>query len=161
MHHSSGRAILPVRIAIDPHHFVGSHDPSSTTLRRNAAFACLPSCHDTGLGYLDSGVGCTIRRRPLGAPDDAALWSGDRHCDFTLWQFGNFYLQMRAYDREMASSYRPELGEPVRLGQIDMPKGTKLELAVADTVESFNRAVFPIPCGSRMSMPSRSPAISR
>lgn len=68
----------------------------------------------------------SIRRRPLGAPDDAALWSGDRHCDFTLWQFGNFYLQMRAYDREMASSYRPELGEPVRLGQIDMPKGTKL-----------------------------------
>lgn len=64
---------------------------------------------------------------------------------FTLWQFGNFYLQMRAYDREMASSYRPELGEPVRLGQIDMPKGTKLELAVADTRESFNRAVFPHP----------------
>lgn len=29
---------------------------------------------------------------------------------FTLFRFGDFYLQMRAYDRERAASYRPELG---------------------------------------------------
>ncbi|MCZ7447315.1 hypothetical protein O8B93_06905 [Agrobacterium rhizogenes] len=64
---------------------------------------------------------------------------------FTLWQIGDFYLQMQAYDKERAVRYSPELSEPTRLGQIDMPKGTKLELSVADTSESFNRAVFPHP----------------
>lgn len=64
---------------------------------------------------------------------------------FTLWQIGDFSLQMRAYENERAASYRPELSEPTRLGQIDMPKGTKLELAVANTPESFNRALFPHP----------------
>ncbi|WP_411379164.1 hypothetical protein [Pseudomonas sp. MPB26] len=64
---------------------------------------------------------------------------------FTLWQFADFYLQMRSYERERAASYLPELAEPMRLGQIDMPKGTKLELAVADQRESFKRAVFPSP----------------
>jgi hypothetical protein len=64
---------------------------------------------------------------------------------FTLWQFADFYLQMRSYERERAASYFPELAEPMRLGQIDMPKGTKLELAVADQRESFKRAVFPSP----------------
>ncbi|MFK3779746.1 hypothetical protein [Agrobacterium sp. NPDC089420] len=64
---------------------------------------------------------------------------------FTLWQIADFCLEMRAYDRERAASYRPELLEPTRLGQIDMPKGTKLELAVADTRDAFSRAVFPHP----------------
>lgn len=64
---------------------------------------------------------------------------------FTLWQIGDFYLQMHAYEKERTASYRPELSEPTRLGQIDMPKGTKLELSVADTPESFNRALFPHP----------------
>ena len=64
---------------------------------------------------------------------------------FTLWQFADFYLQVWTYEGERAASYRPELPEPMRLGQIDMPKGTKLELAVADQKESFNRAVFPNP----------------
>ncbi|MFF2323090.1 hypothetical protein ACFVTJ_18745 [Agrobacterium sp. NPDC058088] len=64
---------------------------------------------------------------------------------FTLWQIGDFYLQMNAYENERAASYRPELSAPARLGQIDMPKGTKLELAVANTPESFNRALFPHP----------------
>ncbi|MBD8688793.1 MULTISPECIES: hypothetical protein [unclassified Rhizobium] len=63
----------------------------------------------------------------------------------TLWQFVDFYLQMRTYERERAAIYRPELSEAVRLGQIDMPVGTKLELAVADQRDSFNRAVFPTP----------------
>ncbi|WP_457967318.1 hypothetical protein M1D68_14555 [Pseudomonas sp. R4-84] len=64
---------------------------------------------------------------------------------FTLWQSAAFYVQMRSYEREREASYRPELVEPMRLGQIDMPKGTKLELAVADHRESFKRAVFPSP----------------
>ncbi|XOK14919.1 hypothetical protein ACI6PO_24355 [Agrobacterium tumefaciens] len=64
---------------------------------------------------------------------------------FTLFRFGDFYLQMRAYDRERAARYRPELSEPARLGGIDMPKGTKLELAIADDRQAFNRAVFPHP----------------
>ena len=64
---------------------------------------------------------------------------------FTLWQIADFYIQMRAYEKERAASYRPELAEPTRLGQIDMPKGTKLELSVADTPESFRRALFPHP----------------
>ncbi|MGC4393060.1 hypothetical protein [Agrobacterium sp. M50-1] len=64
---------------------------------------------------------------------------------FTLFRFGDFYLQMSAYDRERAASYRPELSEPARLGGIDMPKGTKLELAIADNRQAFNRAVFPHP----------------
>lgn len=64
---------------------------------------------------------------------------------FTLWQIADFYIQMHAYDKERAASYRPELSEPTRLGQIDMPKGTKLELAVADTRDAFSRAVFPHP----------------
>ncbi|MEK1941352.1 MAG: hypothetical protein AAAB16_13365 [Pseudomonas sp.] len=64
---------------------------------------------------------------------------------FTLWQSAFFYLQVRSYERERAASYRPELPEPMSLGQIDMPKGTKLELAVADQRESFKRAVFPSP----------------
>lgn len=62
---------------------------------------------------------------------------------FTLWQSTAFYLQMRSDEQERAASYRPELTEPMRLGQINMPKGTKLELAVADQRESFKRAVFP------------------
>ncbi|CUX49236.1 hypothetical protein [Agrobacterium genomosp. 13] len=62
---------------------------------------------------------------------------------FTLFRFGDFYLQMRAYDKERAASHRPELLEPSRLGQIDMPKGTKLELAIANDREAFDRAVFP------------------
>ncbi|MDP9790474.1 hypothetical protein [Agrobacterium tumefaciens] len=64
---------------------------------------------------------------------------------FTLFRFGDFYLQMSAYDRERAASYRPELSQPARLGGIDMPKGTKLELAIADNRQAFNRAVFPHP----------------
>lgn len=64
---------------------------------------------------------------------------------FALWQCAAFYLEMRSYERARAASYRPELVEPMRLGQIDMPKGTKLELAVADQPESFRRAGFPSP----------------
>ena len=64
---------------------------------------------------------------------------------FTLWQIGDFYIQMNAYENERVARYRPELSEPTRLGQIDMPKGTKLELSVADTPESFNHALFPHP----------------
>jgi hypothetical protein len=64
---------------------------------------------------------------------------------FTLWQCTAFFLQMRSYEREREASYRPELSEPMRLGQIDMPTGTQLELAVADQRESFKRAVFPSP----------------
>ncbi|WP_418137408.1 hypothetical protein [Agrobacterium sp. El2ro-1b] len=64
---------------------------------------------------------------------------------FTLWQIADFYIQMHAYEKERVASYRPELAEPTRLGQIDMPKGTKLELSVADTPESFRRALFPHP----------------
>ncbi len=64
---------------------------------------------------------------------------------FTLFRFGEFYLQMRAYDKETAASHWPELLEPARLGQIDMPKGTKLELAIANNREAFDRAVFPHP----------------
>ncbi|TGT74789.1 hypothetical protein EN804_36240, partial [Mesorhizobium sp. M8A.F.Ca.ET.161.01.1.1] len=51
---------------------------------------------------------------------------------FTLFRFVEFYLEMGAYDRERAIRYQPELLEPARLGGIDMPKGTKLELAIAD-----------------------------
>jgi len=64
---------------------------------------------------------------------------------FTLWQCAAFYLQMRSSERQREASYRPELVEPMRLGPIDMPKGTKLELAVADQPGSFKRAVFPSP----------------
>lgn len=64
---------------------------------------------------------------------------------FTLFRFGGFYLQMRAYDKERAANYRPELLEPARLGQIDMPKGTTLKLAIANNRESFDRVVFPHP----------------
>ncbi|WP_434676348.1 hypothetical protein [Pseudomonas sp. D3-10] len=73
---------------------------------------------------------------------------------FTLWQSAAFYVQMRSYEREREASYRPELVEPMRLGQIDMPKGTKLELAVADHRESFKRAVFPSPV-RMLDMPSK------
>lgn len=64
---------------------------------------------------------------------------------FTVWKTGDFYIHMRAYDRERTASYRPELLAPTRLGQIDMPKGTKLELAIADTRDAFSRALFPHP----------------
>lgn len=64
---------------------------------------------------------------------------------FTLFRFVEFYLEMGAYDRERAIRYQPELLEPARLGGIDMPKGTKLELAIADNKEAFDRAVFPHP----------------
>ncbi|MND23684.1 hypothetical protein [Agrobacterium tumefaciens] len=64
---------------------------------------------------------------------------------FTLWQIAGFCLEMRAYDRERTANYRPELLEPTRLGQIDMPEGTKLELAIANNRDAFSRAVFPHP----------------
>ncbi|MBO0133527.1 hypothetical protein [Agrobacterium burrii] len=64
---------------------------------------------------------------------------------FILWKTGDFYIEMQAYDRERVASYRPELLEPTRLGQIDMPKGTKLELSIANTRDAFTRAVFPHP----------------
>ncbi|MCZ7470215.1 hypothetical protein M0412_20500 [Agrobacterium sp. O3.4] len=64
---------------------------------------------------------------------------------FTLLQIAGFCLEMRAYDRDRTANYRPQLLEPTRLGQIDMPEGTKLELAIANNRDAFSRAVFPHP----------------
>ncbi len=64
---------------------------------------------------------------------------------FTLWQIGDFYLQMNAYENERAASYRPSFGARTPW-PIDMPKGTKLELAVANTPNPSIARCFRILC---------------
>ncbi|WP_313618427.1 hypothetical protein [Agrobacterium sp.] len=62
---------------------------------------------------------------------------------FTLYHVVTFSLEMRALDREHEKNFAPTLTSSERIGQIDMPEGTKLRLAVAQKPESFGRATFP------------------
>lgn len=62
---------------------------------------------------------------------------------YTLYHVVTVTLELRAMDRERETNFGPTLQEPQRLGQIDMPEGTKLRLAVALTPQSFGRATFP------------------
>jgi len=47
--------------------------------------------------------------------------------------------------QKLQKEYHPVLSHPQRIGQIDMPAQTKLSLAQANTLESFQRAEFPHP----------------
>lgn len=64
---------------------------------------------------------------------------------FTIGTFFNFKRQTDEYLSTYNRQYRPVLDAPQRLGGIDMPAGTKLELAVADQKEAFRVATFPSP----------------
>ncbi|MCM2458386.1 hypothetical protein HGO37_23610 [Rhizobium sp. CG4] len=64
---------------------------------------------------------------------------------FTLYHVVTFSLEMRTLDRERENNFAPTLTSSERIGQIDMPEGTKLRLAAAQKLESFGRATFPHP----------------
>lgn len=64
---------------------------------------------------------------------------------FTLYHVVTFSLEMRTLDREHEKNFAPTLTSSERIGQIDMPEGTKLRLAAAQKLESFGRATFPHP----------------
>jgi hypothetical protein len=64
---------------------------------------------------------------------------------FTLYHVVTFSLEMRTLDREREKNFAPTLTSSERIGQIDMPEGTKLRLAAAQKLESFGRATFPHP----------------
>lgn len=64
---------------------------------------------------------------------------------FTLFKIVDVYLQVAEYQRASNASYRPTLGILQRLGHIDMPAGTQLQLAIANLKESFQIAIFPVP----------------
>lgn len=62
---------------------------------------------------------------------------------FTIYHVITFSLEMRNLDRERERNFTPTLTKDERLGQIDMPAGTKLQLAIAATPEAFGHAKFP------------------
>lgn len=72
-------------------------------------------------------------------------WVGMAVALFTIGAFLNFKRQTNEYLSTYNRQYRPVLDTPQRLGGIDMPAGTQLELALADQKEAFRVASFPSP----------------
>jgi len=64
---------------------------------------------------------------------------------FTLYKIIQINWALRTYERENIAQFRPTLQQAQTLGQIQMPPATQLRLAVADTPESFQDAIFPFP----------------
>lgn len=64
---------------------------------------------------------------------------------FTLYKIVDLKLQMAAYHAEMTAKFAPTLETAQRLGQLEMPAQTRLSLAIENTPESFNQALFPEP----------------
>lgn len=64
---------------------------------------------------------------------------------WTIYQLVDVKLQMDSYEAQMQAQFRPTLQIATRLGGIDMPAKTQLELALANTPESFRVARLPTP----------------
>lgn len=62
---------------------------------------------------------------------------------FTLWRIYDLQSQFTAYRTQQLASFHPVLSQAMRLGAIEMPQGTALDLSEADQLGSFRAARFP------------------
>ncbi|TRW91352.1 hypothetical protein FNJ84_21630 [Paracoccus sp. M683] len=62
---------------------------------------------------------------------------------YSTWSVYDLNRELKAHVAQQQADYHPVLDRRQRLGGIDMPLGTKLNLAVARELGSFQRAEFP------------------
>ena len=64
---------------------------------------------------------------------------------YSIWSVYDLNRALKAHAAQQQADYHPVLDRRHKLGSIDMPIGTKLTLAVARELGSFQRAEFPHP----------------